>query len=147
MPPKKPTRASDRIAGRRQPAPDDGKLPLAESSKRSLGVPSESTGLGSMSNLSTPPVTSEEELHRLVSDAKRRVGEYLPTRGDQDCKLPDLLAACVDHLPSGGRESLARDIIECTDDSALFDVYNNIYSALILPSSLSNQSFHLANIY
>lgn len=83
------------------------------------------------------PVTNAIEWKKLSADAKSRIESYRPIQEKQDAKLADLLNAVLDFLPAGGRESVARNILECRNDTELFDIYNNLFTALLLPSALS----------
>lgn len=63
-----------------------------------------------------------------------RINSYELKGRRHENKLKAGLLACINHLPSDGCDSMTRDIINAETDDKLYAVYNNILTALVLPS-------------
>jgi hypothetical protein len=70
----------------------------------------------------------------LEEAAKARIAKYQPHNRVHEEKLQPSLNAFVEWLPEGGRESVARDIINTTTDKDLYDVFHNLLTGLAVPS-------------
>lgn len=146
QPPQQGTRGSSRIHGK-EPEPHDElpptcrrkanpEQPARQASDRPPQQPQrQQSVLSGLSTLSTPPAPDWPTLAAL---AKGRIDRYAPTRGMDDRLLARCLRAFIDFLPEGGRESIARDIIDCgDDDDKLFGVFYSLYSALLSRSKFN----------
>lgn len=129
-----PRRKSLRVAGlsprTQSPAPRIAASPAAETSRaqRELSV---MTGISDISTDAEPAPSWPE----LADRAKKRVRQYVAgNRGESEDKLIACLLAMIDWLPQGGRESAARDIVNCDDDDKLYGVFANYCSGLLAPS-------------
>jgi hypothetical protein len=72
----------------------------------------------------------------LAEAAKARIAKYQsqnPNRVHEE-KLQPSLNAFVEWLPEGGRESVARDIVNASTDENLYDVFHNLLTGLAAPS-------------
>lgn len=90
--------------------------------------------ISTLSDLSSLPAP---DLTGLVSKARGRVDQFSPTssmrNGD---KLIKTLDAFLDSLPQKERLFIARDINHCgEDDAKLFDVFEKLCTALLVPST------------
>ena len=137
MPPNRPPprEKSRRIA--KEDAIDAG--PFPQTKRRRLGEQTKDEsgrkGSDALSSLSTLTTASGVEWDKLAADAKAKIKSYSHIPDKQDEKLPNLLNALIDLLPDGGRDSIAHDIVKCSTSTELFEVYNNLYTALLLPSA------------
>lgn len=149
------------------------KLDLFRSSKAGQAADPTSTGIeGKMSichlchkpmlQTSTPPLsdttlsltntTPRDDAYKaspfvcgVLPSAIERVDRYVETKeNDEDNLLKDGLKALLEWLPEGGRESLARDVINTDTDQALFEVFHNLLTCLVSPRmcSLSTAPVH-----
>jgi hypothetical protein len=85
-------------------------------------------------SVATTDAETSETLPALVEAAKERITRYQPQNCVNEEKLRPSLNAFVEWLPEGGRESVARDIINATTDKDLYDVFHNLLTGLALPS-------------
>jgi hypothetical protein len=70
----------------------------------------------------------------LAEEARERITTYqIQNRADEE-KLKPFLGAFLEWLPEGGRESMARDIINTKTDGDLYDVFRNLVTGLAVPS-------------
>ncbi|KAJ9219327.1 hypothetical protein DTO027B5_5721 [Paecilomyces variotii] len=126
-----PTRKSARIIDRE---------PLAGASARATSV---ETGLSALSTDVKPPETWPD----LCRQAKERIDRYEAAVDDStspkdkgrektkraDQKLKACMTALLDWLPAGGRDSAARDILQCETDDTLYEMFENICTCLLAP--------------
>jgi hypothetical protein len=98
---------------------------------RELSVASE------LSGFSTNPEPAET-WPALANRARTRIGRYVAGIRD-DGKLVACLRAFVDWLPEGGRESVARDILECDTDEMLYGVFDNLRRGLLHSSTFEGK--------
>ncbi|KAJ9246556.1 hypothetical protein DTO207G8_8827 [Paecilomyces variotii] len=130
-----PTRKSARIINRE---------PLAGASARATSV---ETGLSALSTDVKPPETWPD----LCRKAKERIDRYEAAVDDStspkdkakgkghektkraDQKLKACMTALLDWLPAGGRDSAARDILQCETDDKLYEMFENICTCLLAP--------------
>ena len=141
-PAKEPTRRQPRRAAREvseQQAPPPAKRHRLGETTASLGEAERRGSL--MSSLSTPPAPN---WGKLSQKARSRIDRYNGILGKKDDKLQKCLYAFIDFLPPDGRESIARDILNCPDDEdeKLFDVFENLSTALLYPSEFSRAFFY-----
>ncbi|KAL1869246.1 hypothetical protein Plec18167_007912 [Paecilomyces lecythidis] len=87
--------------------------------------------------------------------AKERINRYEPSadgstplEGNEkprmaDQKLKSCMVALLDWLPEDGRDSAAREILECETDDMLYDLFENIRTCLLAPlkAAGSNSAF------
>lgn len=83
--------------------------------------------------------------------AKERIDRYepptddfIPLEGNEkprmaDQKLESCMVALLDWLPEGGRDSAAREILECETDDMLYDLFENIRTCLLAPCKFSRR--------
>ncbi|OJJ46525.1 hypothetical protein ASPZODRAFT_132593 [Penicilliopsis zonata CBS 506.65] len=69
----------------------------------------------------------------LLTAAKDRIAHYTDQQRPHEDKLKAALAAFLDWLPDGGRESVARDIVNATTDDQLHAVFYNLLTGLVMP--------------
>jgi hypothetical protein len=82
-------------------------------------------------------MTTPESWTVLSDLARRRVNRYeTKSRGSLESKLTACLLACIDYLPDGGKESLARDIRKADTDDDLYAVFSSLCTGLLCPSRL-----------
>ncbi|KAJ5578155.1 uncharacterized protein N7459_007119 [Penicillium hispanicum] len=85
-----------------------------------------------------------QHLQHLSETMPNRVRAIIESQGwgvgPEGCKnlwhitvLQPSLNALVTWLPAGGRESVARDIVDATTDKALYDVFHNLLTGLAMP--------------
>ncbi|KAJ9193587.1 hypothetical protein DTO164E3_7843 [Paecilomyces variotii] len=140
-----PTRKSARIINRE---------PLAGASARAMSV---ETGLSALSTDVKPPETWPD----LCRKAKERIDRYEAAVDDStspkdkakgkgyektkraDQKLKACIIVLLDWLPAGGRDSAARDILQCETDDKLYEMFENICICLLAPlkTAGSNSAF------
>ncbi|KAH8815223.1 hypothetical protein F5884DRAFT_771587 [Xylogone sp. PMI_703] len=128
MPPKRksPLRRSVRLAAMAPP----GKNMRSKSTTSYRRELSEISGVPGSSTVLEKP----EDWPAVANSARKRINEYIPTsRGALEGKLKDCLIAFLEHLPEGGRESLAGDITKCDDGDELYDVFANLCTGLLYP--------------
>ena len=77
---------------------------------------------------------SSETWPALVEEAKERITKYQSQSRVHEEILQPSLNAFMEWLPEGGRESVARDIINATTDKDLYDVFHNLLAGLASPS-------------
>jgi hypothetical protein len=77
---------------------------------------------------------SSETWPSLAAAAMERTAKYQSRHRAYDQILQASLDAFVNWLPAGGRESVARDIVDATTDKDLYDVFHNLFTGLALPS-------------
>lgn len=82
--------------------------------------------------LSTQPELPDNWLE-LKTQAASRLSAYTPSQKDDE-KLTACLLAFLDWLPDGGRESLARDIVQCDTDDGLYAMFLNFRTGLLYTS-------------
>ena len=70
----------------------------------------------------------------LVEAAKERITKYQSQNRVHEDILQPSLNALVEWLPEGGRESIARDIINATTDKELHNIFYNVLTGLVVPS-------------
>ncbi|CAI7643200.1 unnamed protein product [Penicillium viridicatum] len=70
----------------------------------------------------------------VAAAAKERIEKYQPEHRSHEQILQPSLNAFIEWLPEGGRESVARDIINATTDKDLYDVFHNLLTGLAIPS-------------
>ncbi|PGH11310.1 hypothetical protein AJ79_04926 [Helicocarpus griseus UAMH5409] len=81
-----------------------------------------------------------DDLPDLIKSAKQKINAYFPT-GKQDEKLPACLNAFLDYLPETGCKSVAKDVLQCGDDSEmLFEVFENLYTSFLVPMKAISRS-------
>lgn len=86
-----------------------------------------------LSVLSTATEASEAWA-TLEGEAKERIITYKPQNRADEEKLKPSLDAFLEWLPEGGRESVARDIIDAKTDEDLYSVFRNLVTGLAVPS-------------
>ncbi|KAJ9296394.1 hypothetical protein DTO271G3_5092 [Paecilomyces variotii] len=118
---------------------------LAGASARATSV---QTGLTGLSTDVEPPETwpdlyrqAKEHIDRYgaASDSPKGKGKAKAKgkgreetrRADQNLKA--CMTALLDWLPAGGRDSAARDILQCETDDRLYEVFDNIRTCLLAP--------------
>ncbi|KAE8408287.1 hypothetical protein BDV37DRAFT_192651 [Aspergillus pseudonomiae] len=69
----------------------------------------------------------------LAAAAMERIAKYQPQHRAHEQILQPSLGAFVTWLPAGGRESVARDIVDATTDKDLYDVFHNLLTSLAVP--------------
>ncbi|KAJ5400540.1 hypothetical protein N7465_011029 [Penicillium sp. CMV-2018d] len=69
----------------------------------------------------------------VAAAAKERIEKYQPEHRSHEQILQPSLNAFIEWLPEGGRESVARDIINATTDKDLHDVFYNLLTGLAIP--------------
>lgn len=123
-----------RRSRRNREEPEHGLLPDKKRPRR----------LSMLSDLST----SAPDWSERVSKARARVDRFSPTSQMRNSdKLIKTLRAFLDFLPPKGQLSIARDIDRCgEDDAKLFHVFENMCTALLVPSTSKNVSLGLINI-
>ncbi|PSS08588.1 hypothetical protein M430DRAFT_37402 [Amorphotheca resinae ATCC 22711] len=85
-------------------------------------------------DISEGHMTTPESWTVLSDLARRRVNRYeTKSRGSLESKLTACLLACIDHLPDGGRESLARNIRKADTDDDLHAVFSSLCTGLLCP--------------
>jgi hypothetical protein len=82
----------------------------------------------------TTDTESSETWPSLAEAAKARIAKYQPQNRVHEERLQPSLNAFVEWLPEGGRESVARDIINATTDEDLYNVFHNLLTGLAVPS-------------
>jgi hypothetical protein len=88
-----------------------------------------------ISHLSGFTTQPEDDQVALVAAARDKINHYVPTgRGSDEANLAPCLHAFVKFLPEEGTVSVARDIMACRSDDDLYQVSNNLCTALIYPS-------------
>lgn len=143
-----PTRKSARIINRE---------PLAGASARATSV---ETGLSALSTDVKPPETWPD----LCRKAKERIDRYEAAVDDStspkdkakgkghektkraDQKLKACMTALLDWLPAGGRDSAARDILQCETDDKLYEMFENICTCLLAPCKFSGKCISISKI-
>lgn len=136
-----PTRKSARIIDNRQP--------LAGPSARAMSVQS---GLSTLSTEVEPPETwpdlcrqAKEQIDRYeaaVDSPKDKGKAKAKGKGREkraDKKLKACMTALLDWLPPGGRDSAARDILQCETDDKLYEMFENIRTCLLAPCKFSGK--------
>lgn len=84
-----------------------------------------------------PPEVDPQQWPGLHDRAKDRVRNYVSASASEnknDGKLISCLIAFLEWLPEGGRESLARDLVECDDDTDVYDIFDNFRTGLVYAS-------------
>ncbi|KAF5865276.1 hypothetical protein ETB97_004859 [Aspergillus alliaceus] len=112
--------------------------------------PSNSAPRRRSARLETKPASSSQRLQRdlsimstdtessatwpsLAAAAKERLAKYQPEHRVHEHILQPSLDAFITWLPEGGRESVARDIVNATTDKDLYDVFHNLLTGLAVP--------------
>lgn len=113
-----PPRKSARLAKRTE------SLAQAESSTQA------SQGISALST----PTETPEVWTSLAEGARERISTYQSQKRADEEKLKPSLNAFLEWLPEGGRESMARDIINAKTDEDLYSVFQNLLTGLALPS-------------
>ncbi|KAJ9195968.1 hypothetical protein DTO164E3_6506 [Paecilomyces variotii] len=137
-----PTRKSARIIDNRQP--------LAGPSARAMSVQS---GLSTLSTEVEPPETwpdlcrqAKEQIDRYeaaVDSPKDKGKAKAKGKGREkraDKKLKACMTALLDWLPPGGRDSAARDILQCETDDKLYEMFENIRTCLLAPLKMAGSN-------
>ncbi|GAD93185.1 hypothetical protein ANI_1_1262034 [Paecilomyces variotii No. 5] len=93
----------------------------------------------SMSTISTLSEASDKWLIAATS-AKQRLDIYVRQEDRADSKLVVGLKAFLDHLPEGGRETMARNILESKDDQELYRVFHNLLAGLLATMKTASPS-------
>lgn len=93
-------------------------------------TPEHARGLSVM----TAHTESSETWPFLAEASKARIAKYQPQNRVHEERLRPFLNAFVEWLPEGGRESVARDIINATTDENLYDVFHNLFTGFALLS-------------
>lgn len=93
-------------------------------------------GLSSLSTDAEAP----DKWSTTAACAKQRLDNYVPQEGRSDGKLVVALKAFLDYLPKGGRESIARDILESKYDQELYQVFSNLLTGLLAPQSVFRET-------
>lgn len=117
--------SNPRRSRRNREEPEYGILPEQKRQRR----------LSTLSDLSTP---SAPDVSELVSKSRERVNRFSPTSSMRNSGLLiKTLHAFLDFLPQKGQLSIVRDINLCgEDDTKLFNVFENLCTALLVPSKL-----------
>ena len=114
-----PRRKSARIAKRTEnSAPGESSI---QQQSRGLSVLSTTT-------------TASDDWTTLAEEARKRISTYKTKDRPNEKKLQPSFNAFLKWLPEGGRESMARDIINATTDEDLYSVFNNLVTGLAVPS-------------
>jgi hypothetical protein len=82
----------------------------------------------------TTGTESSETWLSLAETAKARITKYQPQNRVYEEKLQPSLIAFVEWLPEGGRESIARDIVDASTDEDLYAVFHDLLAGLAVPS-------------
>jgi uncharacterized membrane protein YccC len=114
-----PRRKSARLAKRTE------SLAQAESSTQQ-----QSRGLSVLSTITE----ASEAWKTLAEEARERITAYQSQNRVDEEKLKPSLDAFLEWLPEGGRESMARDIINTKTDEDLYSVFKNLVTGLAVPS-------------
>ena len=77
---------------------------------------------------------SSETWPALVEAAEERITKYQFQNRIHEEDLQVSLRAFIEWLPEGGRESVARDIVNATTDEVLYNVFHNLLTGLAVPS-------------
>ena len=77
---------------------------------------------------------SHESWPLLAEEGRKRIARYQPQNRGYDEMVKPSLCAFIDWLPEGGRESIARDCIIATTDDDLYQVFENLFTGLAIPS-------------
>ena len=77
---------------------------------------------------------ASEDWTTLAEEARERISTYKTKDRPNEKKLQPSFNAFLEWLPEGGRESMARDIINATTDEDLYSVFNNLVTGLAVPS-------------
>lgn len=129
-------RKSRRVAGL-PPGSDEPSAPQAPSPSAPLAPlapsePEQERVRAVFSALSTQPEIPEN-WPELQIEAASRLEQYVPQQKDDE-RLKACLLAFLQWLPEGGRESLARDILQCNTDEDLYKVFLNLRTGLLYTS-------------
>jgi hypothetical protein len=119
------------------PSPRRKSARIAARSSTSAGPstqPSSSTRQQSELSLLSTNTESSETWPSLAEVAKARIAKYQTQNRPNEDKLQSALNAFVQWLPEGGRESVARDIIEAISDEDLYSAFRSLFTALAVPS-------------
>lgn len=122
-PPRSPQRKSARLAAQ-----------AGSSAQASSSAQAGSSALAQSRAVSGLSTNTESSLPESIEAAKKRITKYQSQNRLHEENLQPSLNAFLEWLPEGGRESIARDIINATTDKALYDVFNNLLTGLVLPS-------------
>ena len=114
-----PRRKSARIAKRTE-----------NSAPGESSIQQQSRGLSVLSTITA----ASEDWTTLAEEARERISTYKTKDRPNEKKLQPSFNAFLKWLPEGGRESMARDIINATTDEDLYSVFNNLVTGLAVPS-------------
>jgi hypothetical protein len=82
----------------------------------------------------SPPTETSQAWITLLEQARERITSYQSQDRLNEEKLKPSLEAFLKWLPEGGRDSIARDIIDAKTDEDLYAVFNNLVTGLAVPS-------------
>ncbi|EAW11918.1 uncharacterized protein ACLA_006760 [Aspergillus clavatus NRRL 1] len=109
-----------------------------QQSEPAMAAREQSVDASVLSVLSTEPEPSET-WSALEEAAKQRIRKYKPLDRPHEEKLPQSLEACLEWLPEGSRELLARDIKGVTSDDELYHIFYNLLTRLMVPMKVRSR--------
>lgn len=99
-----------------------------------LAAQSTSSSHEQLRGLITTNIEASETWAALKEAAKERIPRYQSENRVHEEKLQPSLNAFIEWLPEGGRESVARDIVNAITDGDLYSVFHSLLTDLTAPS-------------
>lgn len=90
---------------------------------------------------SVEPV-SQDIWEEMRSIAETRIDQYQSRGRENEDYLPRALNAALNWQPGGAREELADDIKKAKDDQTLWEIYDNLRTAVIETREFASSSVH-----